>query len=55
MNSRHSWPNTSPSIAIHLPATHPEKELVEQIAIARWRTRRFIDAEAVLMSLAASR
>ena len=28
-------------IAIHQPATPPEKELVEQMAIARWRIRRF--------------
>jgi hypothetical protein len=26
-------------IAIHQPVTDPEKELVEQMAIARWRSR----------------
>ena len=36
-------------IAIHLPATPPEKELVEQMAIARWRVRRFVNAETVLI------
>jgi hypothetical protein len=36
-------------IAIHLPATPPEKELVEQMAIARWRIRRFVYAETVLI------
>jgi len=36
-------------IAIHLPATPPEKELVEQMAIARWRIRRFVSAETVLI------
>jgi hypothetical protein len=36
-------------IAIHLPATPPEKELVEQMAIARWRIRRFVNAETVLI------
>jgi hypothetical protein len=36
-------------IAIHLPVTAPEKELVEQMAIARWRIRRFVDAETVLI------
>jgi hypothetical protein len=36
-------------IAIHLPATPPEKELVEQMAIARWRIRRFVTAETVLI------
>ena len=36
-------------IAIHLPATPPEKELVEQMAIARWRIRRFVGAETVLI------
>src|SRR5207302_3574332 len=36
-------------IAIHQPATPPEKELVEQMAIARWRIRRFVGAETVLI------
>jgi hypothetical protein len=36
-------------IAIHQPATPPEKELVEQMAIARWRIRRFVNAETVLI------
>ncbi len=36
-------------IAIHLPVTPPEKELVEQMAIARWRIRRFVNAETVLI------
>jgi hypothetical protein len=36
-------------IAIHLPASPPEKELVEQMAIARWRIRRFVSAETVLI------
>ena len=36
-------------IAIHLPVTPPEKELVEQMAIARWRIRRFVIAETVLI------
>jgi hypothetical protein len=36
-------------IAIHQPATPPEKELVEQMAIARWRIRRFVSAETVLI------
>jgi hypothetical protein len=35
--------------AIHQPATLPEKELVEQMAIARWRIRRFVGAETVLI------
>ena len=35
-------------IAIHQPATPPEKELVQQMAIARWRIRRFVAAETVL-------
>src|ERR1700674_2664301 len=35
-------------IAIHQPVTAPEKELVNQMAIARWRIRRFVAAEAVL-------
>ena len=30
-------------VAIHEPATPPEKELVEQMAIARWRIRRFVN------------
>ena len=29
-------------IAIHQPVTAPEKELVDQMAIARWRIRRFV-------------
>jgi hypothetical protein len=36
-------------IAIHQPATPPEKELVEQMAIARWRIRRFVNAETVII------
>jgi hypothetical protein len=36
-------------IAVHLPVTAPEKELVEQMAIARWRIRRFVNAETVLI------
>jgi hypothetical protein len=36
-------------IAIHLPVAAPEKELVEQMAIARWRIRRFVNAETVLI------
>jgi hypothetical protein len=36
-------------IAIHQPATPPEKELVDQMAIARWRIRRFVGAETVLI------
>jgi len=36
-------------IAIHQPATPPEKELIEQMAIARWRIRRFVSAETVLI------
>jgi hypothetical protein len=36
-------------IVIHQPATPPEKELVEQMAIARWRIRRFVNAETVLI------
>jgi hypothetical protein len=36
-------------IAIHQPVTPPEKELVEQMAIARWRIRRFVGAETVLI------
>ena len=35
-------------IAIHQPVTAPEKELVDQMAIARWRIRRFVAAETVL-------
>src|SRR4029077_4861046 len=35
--------------AIHQPATPPEKELVEQMAIARWRIRRFVNAETVII------
>jgi len=36
-------------IEIHQPVTAPEKELVEQMAIARWRIRRFVNAETVLI------
>jgi hypothetical protein len=36
-------------IAIHQPATLPESELVDQMAIARWRIRRFVGAETVLI------
>jgi hypothetical protein len=36
-------------LTIHQPATPPEKELVEQMAIARWRIRRFVGAETVLI------
>jgi hypothetical protein len=36
-------------IAIHQPDTAPEKELVSQMAIARWRIRRFVCAETVLI------
>jgi len=36
-------------IAIHQPATPPEQELVDQMAIARWRIRRFVGAETVLI------
>ena len=36
-------------IAIHQPATAPELELVDQMAIARWRIRRFVCAETVLI------
>jgi hypothetical protein len=36
-------------LAIHQPATPPEKELIEQMAIARWRIRRFVGAETVLI------
>jgi hypothetical protein len=36
-------------LAIHQPATPPEKELVAQMAIARWRIRRFVGAETVLL------
>ena len=36
-------------IAIHQPATPPEKELVDQMAIARWRIRRFVAAETDLI------
>ncbi len=35
-------------IAIHQPVTRPEEELVDQMAIARWRIRRFVAAETVL-------
>jgi hypothetical protein len=36
-------------IAIHQPVTRPEEELVDQMAIARWRIRRFVTAETVLI------
>jgi hypothetical protein len=36
-------------IAIHQPANPPEKELVDQMAIARWRIRRFVAAETDLI------
>ena len=36
-------------IAIHQPITRPEEELVDQMAIARWRIRRFVTAETVLI------
>jgi hypothetical protein len=36
-------------ITIHQPVTAPEKELVDQMAIARWRIRRFVGAETVLI------
>ena len=36
-------------ITIHQPVTAPEKELVDQMAIARWRIRRFVTAETVLI------
>jgi hypothetical protein len=36
-------------IEIHQPVTAPEKELVDQMAIARWRMRRFVAAETVLL------
>ena len=36
-------------IAIHQPATPPELELVDQMAVARWRIRRFVAAETVLI------
>ena len=36
-------------IAIHQPVTAPEKELVDQMAIARWRIRRFVAAETDLI------
>ena len=36
-------------IAIHQPVTAPEKELVDQMAIARWRIRRFVAAETDLL------
>src|ERR1700730_12951229 len=36
-------------IAIHQPTTLPESELVDQMAIARWRIRRFVGAETVLI------
>src|SRR5713226_7821249 len=36
-------------IAVHQPVTPPELELVDQMAIARWRIRRFVCAETVLI------
>jgi hypothetical protein len=36
-------------ITIHQPVTPPEKELVDQMAIARWRIRRFVAAETILL------
>ena len=36
-------------IAIHQPVTPPELELVDQMAVARWRIRRFVCAETVLI------
>jgi hypothetical protein len=36
-------------IAIHQPVTPPEKELVDQMTIARWRIRRFVAAETDLI------
>ncbi len=36
-------------LAIHQPVTAPEKELVDQMAIARWRIRRFVAAETDLI------
>ena len=42
-------------IAIHQPATPPEKELVEQMAIARWRIRRFMASETVLIDCEVAR
>jgi hypothetical protein len=36
-------------MAIHQPATPAEKELVDQMAIARWRIRRFVAAETALL------
>jgi hypothetical protein len=36
-------------ITIHQPTTPPELELVDQMAIARWRIRRFVAAETVLI------
>jgi hypothetical protein len=36
-------------IEIHQPVTAPEKELVDQMAIARWRIRRFVAAETMLL------
>ena len=40
---------------IHQPATLPEKELVEQMAIARWRIRRFVTSETVLIDCEVAR
>jgi hypothetical protein len=36
-------------ITIHQPATPPELELVDQMAVARWRIRRFVAAETDLI------
>src|SRR3979411_3186203 len=36
-------------IVIHQPVTPPEKELVDQMTIARWRIRRFVAAETDLI------
>ena len=36
-------------IEIHQPVTAPEKELADQMAIARWRIRRFVCAETMLL------
>jgi hypothetical protein len=36
-------------MTIHQPATPAEKELVDQMAIARWRIRRFVAAETALL------
>jgi hypothetical protein len=36
-------------IEIHQPVTAPEKELVHQMAVSRWRIRRFVCAETMLI------